>query len=383
MSTKKTNPQTRYRSTFYWEGKQYEAASSKSQRDADKKAAIKLDKLRRGEIGISSNMTVKRWAQEWLETYKKGNVTDKVYQDYQRKIAFLTDSIGSFRLDTVTDIHVQKVINKFSGYSDYYVSSMMQIYKAMFRQAKISRLILFDPTEGIQKPKTTKGSHRSITDFEREHILKVADYHVAGLWVKTMLYCGLRPGETIPLQWKDIDFDKKRIRVSSAKESGSNRIKQPKTQAGIRVIPIPDILMEDFKKARGDVFEYVFTKQKSKTMHTAESLRCLWESFKKELDISMGAVYGKAMSKDGKMRKTLLVSVVAKDLTPYCMRHTYCTDLEAKGVPINIAKVLMGHSDISITANVYTHATEAAIDMAASLINGNNGSNDGNQSAES
>jgi len=62
--------------------------------------------------------------------------------------------------------------------------------------------------------------------------------------------------------------------------------------------------------------------------------------------------------------------VVADDFVPYCLRHTYCTDLQAKGVPINIAKYLMGHSDIKVTASIYTHMTEQTIDDAARLING-------------
>jgi hypothetical protein len=42
--------------------------------------------------------------------------------------------------------------------------------------------------------------------------------------------------------------------------------------------------------------------------------------------------------------------------------------LQIKGVPINVAKYLMGHSDISVTANIYTHITDEAIRQAAELI---------------
>lgn len=51
---------------------------------------------------------------------------------------------------------------------------------------------------------------------------------------------------------------------------------------------------------------------------------------------------------------------MAPDLQPYLLRHTFCTDLEAVGVPINIARDLMGHSSIAITSKVYTHRTEAS-----------------------
>ena len=58
----------------------------------------------------------------------------------------------------------------------------------------------------------------------------------------------------------------------------------------------------------------------------------------------------------------------ASDLVPYCLRHTYCTDLQDAGVPINVAKYLMGHEDISTTGNIYTTTTEHAINDAAAKI---------------
>lgn len=60
---------------------------------------------------------------------------------------------------------------------------------------------------------------------------------------------------------------------------------------------------------------------------------------------------------------------LAPDLIPYCLKHTYCTDLQDAGVPINVAKYLMGHSDISLTAKIYTHTTDLTIQDAAEKIN--------------
>jgi site-specific recombinase XerD len=68
-------------------------------------------------------------------------------------------------------------------------------------------------------------------------------------------------------------------------------------------------------------------------------------------------------------RNQIIKSAVAADLTPYCLRHTYCTDLQNAGVPINVAKYLMGHSNISVTVNIYTHTTEKTLREAAQFIN--------------
>ena len=64
---------------------------------------------------------------------------------------------------------------------------------------------------------------------------------------------------------------------------------------------------------------------------------------------------------------------LADDFVPYNLRHTYCTDLQKKGIDIRTAQYLMGHSDISLTANIYTHADNSTILEAARLINGTTG----------
>jgi len=361
------------RLTFYYNGKQYEV-SGKTLEEAVEKKILKKQALENGEIGISAKMTVKRWAYEWLEIYKKGNVTDKVYAGIKSKIdRFILPEIGALRLKDVTDTHLQKIINGRSGYSTSHVEKLMRIIKAMFRQARISRLIVYDPAEGLVMPKTTSGSYRSITPFEKSKILALCETHYAGLWVKTMLYCGLRPGETYALEWRHIDFENRRIYIEQAKESGSNTIKAPKTKAGIRKIPIPAILISDFEKHRGEPFSPVFTQQKSEKRHTESSGRTLWKSFKRALDISMGAkVY----------RNQIVMSVVAEDLVPYCLRHTYGTELQDAGVPINIAKYLMGHTDVQTTANIYTDTTDETIQRAANQIDARIGTNNGNNNGK-
>ena len=241
----------------------------------------------------------------------------------------------------------------------------------MFRQAYISKLITHNPAAYLALPKAVNGTHRSITDFEREHFLRVADVHTDGLMFKTMLYCGLRTGEVVALEWRDIDFSKRRICVSRAAEAGTDELKEPKTAAGVREVPMPDDLYKDLAARRGDPFTPVFTRPKG-GRHTSMSRHHAWQSFKDAVDASMGAVYEIRRGKNGPSKRVKTLSVIAEDLVPYCLRHTYCTDLQNKGIPINIAKYLMGHANISVTSQIYTHISDVAIDNAAKIINGGN-----------
>ena len=338
--------------------------SGKTFEDAIKKKIEYERALESGEIGLNKHMTVSRWAATWLETYKKNNVTAKTYSDYLMMLKNrISPAIGSFRLKDVTDIHLQNIVNEMAGMSHSRAKKLIEFIKALFKQARISRLITWDPAEALIMPKTTKGTHRSITPFEREYILKVCERHRAGLWVKTILHCGLRPGETFALDWRHIDFKKSRVNVEYAKESGSNDIKDPKSAAGIRSVPIPADLLMEYEAAKGMPFDPVFTQPTTGKRHTETSARGMWKNFKRELDIEMGAKV---------FRNQIVLSLVAPDLVPYCLRHTFGTDLQDTGVPINVAKYLMGHSDIRVTANIYTDTTDHVIEAAAKKINAHN-----------
>lgn len=362
----------RYRSTFYYEGKRYET-TGKSQKEADQKAAIKLDKLKRGEISISSNMTVARWANEWLEIYKRPSIGEGQYKSYCLYInGIIVPEIGNLTLKSVKDVHLQKILNNRAGKSKSDVSKLRITMKAIFQRAYQSKLIPNNPAEFLELPAATEGTHRSLTDEEREHILAFAEKHHAGLWIKTLLYTGMRPGETRALDWRHVDFEKRLIHIEQAMKAHTKIIGMPKSAAGVRDIPIPDKLYAVLMGAKSEPFEPVFKQPTTGKRHTKTSMRYLWGNFKRLLDISLGAkVY----------HSEIKISALAPDLVPYCLRHTYCTDLQDAGVPINIARYLMGHSDISMTAKIYTHTTEKAIQDAAELINKsiNSGSNSGNK----
>lgn len=359
-----------YVETFYHKGKQYEA-TGKSQKEAIIKADRKRQALENGEIGINPKMTVKRWGEEWLETYKKDNVTDKVYKMHLSKFKnIICPEIGSLRLIEVNDIHLQKILNSRSGYSKSDTNKLKQLMQGMFKQARTSRLIVFDPSESLVMPKVTEGTTRSLTKAERKMILDFCPHHKAGTWIKVMLLCGLRPGETYALQWRHIDFKKRRIKVAQAKESGSNKIKDTKTKSGNRSIPIfDDSLYNELKVIKGEPFDPVFTQQTNDRPHTETSGKCLWNNFKRELDISRGATLH---------RNQIQISTLAPDLKLYCLRHTFGTDCQDAGIPINVIKYLMGHADIKTTANIYIDTTEDSIKQAEEKMKKqNNGNNNG------
>lgn len=108
-------------------------------------------------------------------------------------------------------------------------------------------------------------------------------------------------------------------------------------------------------KAKNLNEQYVFVKCKNPNLPMDENaFYHAWYNFKREMDISNSAkVY----------RNQITKSTLAPDLEPYLLRHTFCTDCQSAGVPLNVAKELMGHSDIFVTAKIYTHMVDEVFEQ--------------------
>ena len=59
---------------------------------------------------------------------------------------------------------------------------------------------------------------------------------------------------------------------------------------------------------------------------------------------------------------------LADDLEPYCLRHEYCTELARRGIDIRIAQKLMGHSTITLTANIYTNLQSSDLETVSAQL---------------
>nr|DAG59314.1 MAG TPA: Integrase [Caudoviricetes sp.] len=357
----------RIRKTARYHGKKYEA-TGKTELEALKKLAAMLDAAEKGEI--SSNSTVDAWYQQWMELYKKPKgLTAKSLGMYDEKYKkYIKPAIGHMKLKDVRDVHLQKILNSQAGMSESHVKKVRMVLQELFKRARQSRLIVYDPAELLTLPNMAAHKRRPITEEERKAILAVAETHRSGLWILTLLYTGMRPGETAALTWGDVDFDRNEIHVHAARESGmTNAIKAPKTASGVRDIPIHAALLPKLQAARRRPSDYVFPTG-SGNPQNENSLRRLWTGFKRDLDIYMGAET---------KRNKIITSVVSDDLTPYCLRHTFCTDLQRAGVPINVAKELMGHADIQTTANIYTHKDGKILHQNMGLLDGTGGKSGG------
>lgn len=346
--------------TFTFDGKRY-YVSGKTEIEAIENRALLRQKLESGRIILNRDTLVRNWIAEWISTYKDGAVNDRWLTDIQSLCNnYINPIIGCMRIGAVKPLHIKKVLAQVAEMSTSMNSKLYDVLNQIFKTAMDNRLIEYSPMQGIRKPKGSgTKTRRPITDYEREITLRVAEYNRGGLFVLLALYCGLRPQEIVPLQWCDVDFERKRVRIYKALKSDGLVKPYTKTEAGQREVPIPAVLLARLRKEQGEPFALLCPNTLGLKL-SKTSFRDLWLCFKRDMQIEAGC----------KVFRNQLVPPfpIADDLTLYCYRHTYCTDLQAAGVPINVAKELMGHADISVTSKIYTHHSEVSTDNAANLI---------------
>lgn len=162
-----------------------------------------------------------------------------------------------------------------------------------------------------------------------------------------MYYCGLRPSEVVRVEGRDIDANKMMLHVRGTK-----------TKAADRYVPIPNEILSDMLGL--EPFEPLLKNANGRAC-TMRIVRRMWQMFKLHLAEYLGA--------EVKHEKVVGINPVAPDLKLYCLRHDYATRLQDAGVPINVARYLLGHADISTTSKIYTHTSDESIRDAAFRIN--------------
>jgi len=190
-----------------------------------------------------------------------------------------------------------------------------------------------------------KITHRQseISVFTELEYSKLKSYLFVGLdnrkiGIIIAMLMGLRIGEICALQWKNIDLDKRtitvdktiqRIRATADTEESKTKIiiDTPKSNAGARVIPIPEILLCKLEELKSKGNTYLLT-------NTADYIepRIYQRYYKKYLELC--AIKYKCF---------------------HTLRHTFATMAISKGMDIKTLSVFLGHTDISFTMKRYIH----------------------------
>ena len=331
----KKRPDGRWAKTITINGKRiWFYSSAPTERAAEKD--IKLQLLAYSETkenGNSFNIIAEKWKNEHFPTLENNSL--KNYRPAYREVV---EFFGDKRIRHVSASDAEAFM-KFLAQKQYAkktVSTRLTVLNLIFKYAFNNNEVSANPCQYLSVPKKLKTVKRKAPSKAELTIVKDS-WHIstAGLLAYFFLFTGCRRGEALALTYGDFDLNRRVVQITKTVEWLGNvpQIKyHPKTNAGIREIPIPEILLEKiFDGTKHKNTELVFKNQNG-TLISNSGVTRMWNAYLKETGLT---------------------------ITPHQLRHAYATILYDAGVDVKAAQTFLGHADIKTTMNIYTELSEA------------------------
>lgn len=337
----------------------------------EKEKMIQRD-LYDGIVPNGGEMTVLQLVEKYV--LQKTGVRHNTEAGYKTVINIIKkDSFGKQRIDRVkiSDARAWLIKLQKDGRSYSSIHSIRGVVRPAFQMAVDDDLLRKNPFEfqlatvivndSVTREAITRKQERAFLEFVKndKHFSK----YYEGIYI--LFKTGLRISEFVGLTIQDIDLKKRTIDVNHQLQRTRTMeyiIEDTKTNAGTRVLPMTDDVYECFKSILenrtkpkvepmiGGRMGFLYLDKNDRPMVAMH-----WEKYFQHICQKYNGLYKVQMPK----------------VTPHVCRHTYCSNMAKSGMNPKTLQYLMGHSDIGVTLNTYTHlAFEDAENELKRVVNG-------------
>ena len=288
------------------------------------------------------------WLDEWFCNYIRPSSKRKTCERYSEIIEKrLKVKLGEYELNELTPLILQRYITELiesgnmktgKGLAANSVNGIITVIQNSLKLAYALGTIKEYAADKIRRPKTKE---KEVTCFTLSEQKKIERAALAGkktkwLGIVVCLYTGLRIGELLALEWKDVDFQKGVLTVSKSRHEGKDEngryaqiVESPKTVSSRRCIPLPkQILCELRMLKRKSRSLYVISNGESSI--PVRSYQRSFERLLKKLDIPHKGFHA--------------------------LRHTFATRALECGMDVKMLSELLGHKDPAVTLRRYVHS---------------------------
>lgn len=316
----------------------------------------------RGLLPEPSRLTVAEYLAFWLENGARPSVRPPTYRQYEQYVRnHIVPVLGSIRLQALKPADIQALYTRKldEGLARRTVQLVHAILHKALSQAVDWGLLAASPADRVKapRPQPRPGAVRALSPEEARRFLEAArDYDYYPLFVLA-LTTGMRLGELLGLKWEDVDFEAGAVHV----RRGLYRVRgrwvegEPKSAAGRRKVILPPLALSVLKEHRVAQLEarlkagpdwedsgLVFATAAGRPIHPRSVTRTL---------------------------KTILGRAGLPDIRFHDLRHTHATLLLKEGVNPRVVQERLGHSQISLTLQTYSHVLPDLQKEAAEKLN--------------
>lgn len=299
--------------------------------------------------------------EEWLTDYKRNSVKTLTYD--RLLISFkmmLRYPISEVYVDEIGTKDVQRYLNALvtDGYSMSTIKKQFNLITAYWKWAMAQGEISVPVYMGVNLPSESSIGENETDiqvyshDEQRRMLRKLETLeHDQYAAVVLMLEAGLRIGEVLALDWTDILWNRKAVRIHRtlirlSSEATTYIQETPKSKTSKRTIPLSDRALEilnRYQEKHGISHGLIFARPDDPDLpYSYSSIEFHVRRLCKDLDIPYRGLHA--------------------------FRHTFATNCYERGCDVKILSKLLGHADVSITYNTYIHLYGDALEEMRKVI---------------
>lgn len=345
----------------------------------EKEAKLMKDQLDGLDLYVAGKASVNDTFDRYMST--KYNLRESTKSSYLYTYDhYVRDTFGKKR---IADIKYSDVLQFY-----YYLLNEVKIslgtldtvhclLHPTFQLAVRDEIIRNNPTDGVMKEISREsGKNRGIrhaltVEQQRAFMEYIANHPIYYHWwpmFTVLLGTGCRIGEALGLRWQDLDYDRRTISINHSlsyyqkPESNKSvlRISKPKTEAGIRTIPMLDVVKDSFEMLYEEQLENGFNETEIDGMSgfifcnrfgTVPNPQTVNHTIKRIANSYNADEVVRA-------KKERRDPIILPNFSCHHLRHTFCTRLCENETNLKVIQSIMGHRNIETTMDIYAEATE-------------------------
>ena len=253
------------------------------------------------------------------------------------------EKFGDRFVKEITAREITKYLQEFAhnGYAQKTIQKARLVLNLIFKFGLELGMLDNNPTTSAKMPKGLEKNKVEAATTEEETIIK--ETKDCWLFPFFALYTGMRKGEILALQWKDINFENNTIKVYKSVGHLGNEpfLKTTKTKAGTRLVPLLKPLKERLLELERNQDDFIFCDEE-KNLLTNRKYITLYNKFKEQTGVKC---------------------------TAHQLRHSFATNAHDWGLDMKDIQTILGHKQISTTMDIYTDFRDKRVEVIADKLN--------------
>ncbi|MGB8344694.1 MAG: site-specific integrase [Ktedonobacteraceae bacterium] len=329
--------------------------------DTEKEVTEKLQQAfyeqKQGILATGPKQKLETYLTYWLDVVKKPELRRTTYARYRIHIyKHILPRLGQVPVQKLTPQQVQSL---YSDLQETQSAGSIRMLHSILHEALDNavrwNIVSRNICDAVTPPKPGKHEAQTLTPDQARKLLATVKGHDLEALLIVALTTGMRHGELLALKWQDIDLESSSLQVRrtvSFLAGQGYKETEPKTDRGRRRILLPQIALEALKQHR--------IHQREAKLQAGEA----WQN----LDLVFSNAHGYYMHSNNLRRlfRALLKQAELPEMRFHDLRHSAATLLLSMGVHPKVVQEILGHSNISVTMDVYSHVLPSMQDDAQS-----------------